>query len=383
MDHDGYRRCVRCVMDSYEPGISFNASGECNYCTAAFRKIKCGLLPADERDRALQDLVQTIREEGSGKPYDCVIGLSGGIDSTVVAYLTSKLGLRPFAVHLDNGWNSPEAEHNIRMTSERFGIPLHTHVVEFREFADLQRAYLMASVGGIEYPTDHAIRALLYRTAAKQNIRFILQGTNLVTESILARGDYSHYSHDLKNMMAIHRAFGTTPLKTLPTMSVADYVRHVYVLRIKVIPFLNYIDYDKVMFKSMLESELDWQDYGGKHCESTWTRFFQSYILPKKFGVDKRKAHLSSMICSGKIDRDEALEELRKPLYEPDVLEADLSLVLEKLQLTREEFNAIMADPPKKHTDYPNSALMFDLVRVLINRYPWMGYWRRVRLRGR
>lgn len=377
-----YRRCVRCVMDTDDPGISFNAAGECNYCTEGLRKIKYGLMPVDEREHTLQALVQRIKDEGKDKPYDCVIGLSGGVDSTAVAYMTSKLGLRPYAVHLDNGWNSPEAEHNIRMTCERLGIPLYTHVVDFREFTDLQRAYLRASVDGIEVPTDHAITALLYRTAAKHNIKFILNGNNLVSECILVRGS-GGYNLDLRNMMVIHDSFGEFPLKTLPTMGLMDYIRHVYVLHIKSIPFLNYIDYDRAVFKQILESELDWQDYGGKHHESTWTRFFQSYILPRKFGVDKRKSHLSSLICSGKLDRDSALEELEIPLYEPDMLEADLGLVLQRLQLSREEFDAIMAEPPKKHTDYPSNAFLFDFVRLLINRFPSLGYWKRYAFRER
>lgn len=382
MAKDSYRRCIRCVMDSDDLGISFNAKGECNYCTEAFEKIRHGLLPPEKRDRALQALVHEIKEKGKGRPYDCVIGLSGGVDSTAVAYLVSKLGLRPYAVHLDNGWNSPEAERNMKMTAERLGIRVDTYVVDPEEFIDLQRAYLKASVGNIEAPTDHGIWSLLYRTAAKQNISFILSGSNLATESILVRG-WGTYNQDLRNILAIHDEFGSVPLRTLPTMSIIDYVKYVHIAGIRSVWLLNYIDYNKFGFKQILTSELGWQDYGGKHFESIWTRFFQSYILPRKFGVDKRKSHLSSLICAGQLSRDDAIEELKKPVYEPDMLKHDLGLVLEKLKLSREEFETMMAEPPRRHTDYPNNSCLFDSLRVIMRRFPWVrdwmrsGFWRR------
>lgn len=363
-----YSRCVRCVMDTDEPGISFDAAGECNYCTAGIEKVRKSLLPLKEREKALHALVQKIKEEGEDKPYDCLIGLSGGADSTTVAYTVKKLGLRPYAVHLDNGWNSPEAEHNIKTTAERLKIHLDTYVVDPEEFTDLQRAYLRASVGNIEAPTDHAISSLMLRRAAEHDIRFILTGSNVVTECILSRG-WGHFNQDLRNIRAIHRRFGTVPLRTLPTSSLVDWARYVYVLGIRWIPFLNYIDYDKEQYKKLLAAELDWKDYGGKHYESTWTKFFQAYILPTKFGVDKRKSHLSSMICSGKLDRDSALAELAKPLYEPDEFERDLGIVLEKLQLSRQEFETIMAQPPKKHTDYPSNAFVLSTLGFLARRF--------------
>lgn len=368
MASDDYRRCVRCVMDTDEPGISFNAAGECNYCTEGLEKVREGLLPLQERVRALQVLVQKMKKEGKGKPYDCLIGLSGGADSTTVAYTVKELGLRPYAVHLDNGWNSPEAEHNIRMTAGRLGIHLDTYVVDPEEFTDLQRAYLRASVGNIEAPTDHAISSLMLRTAADHGIKFILTGSNIVTESILARG-WGYYNQDSRNIRSIHRGFGTVPLRTLPMTSLVDWVKFIYILGIRWIPFLNYIDYDKEQYKRLLTAKLDWKDYGGKHYESTWTKFFQAYILPTKFGVDKRKSHLSSMICSGKLDRDSALAELAKPLYEPDNFERDLAIVLERLRLSREQFEAIMAHPPKKHTDYPSNAFAFDTLGFLARRF--------------
>jgi len=355
-------------MDTDEPGISFDAAGKCNYCTEGFRKVREGLPSLQDRERALRTLVQKIKEEGEGKPFDCLIGLSGGADSTTVAYTVRKLGLRPYAVHLDNGWNSPEAEHNIKETVQRLEIHLDTYVLDPEEFTDLQRAYLRASVGNIEAPTDHAISSLMLKTAADHGIRFILTGSNIVTESILARG-WGHHNQDLRNIKAIHRRFGTVPLKTLPTSSLTDWVRYIYVLGIRWIPFLNYIDYDKEQYKRLLAAELDWIDYGGKHYESTWTKFFQAYILPTKFGVDKRKSHLSSMICAGKLDRDSALAELAKPLYEPDEFERDLGVVLERLRLSRREFEAIMAHPPKKHTDYPSNAFAFDTLRFLARRF--------------
>lgn len=368
MVSDDYRRCARCVMDTDEPGISFNAAGQCNYCTEGLERLQHGLLPLEDRDRALQALIRKVKEHGKDKPYDCVIGLSGGADSTTVAYVVSKLGLRPYAVHLDNGWNSPEAEHNIRMTAERLGIDVHTYVVDPQEFIDLQRSYLRASVGNLEAPTDHAISALLFKAAAKHGIKFILTGSNLVTESILSRG-WGHFNQDLRNLKAIHRRFGTVPLRTLPVAGLIERTAYIYCLRIRWIPFLNYIDYDKEQYKKLLAAELDWRDYGGKHYESAWTKFFQAYILPTKFGVDKRKSHLSSMICSGKLEREAALAELARPLYKPDEFERDLGIVLEKLKLSREEFEEIMAQPPKNHTDYPSNAFVISTLGFLARRF--------------
>jgi len=355
-------------MDTNDPGISFNAAGECNYCTQGLEKVRRSLLPLEERKRSLQALAQKIKEEGREKPYDCVIGLSGGADSTTVAYIVSKLGLRPYAVHLDNGWNSPIAEHNIKATVERLGIHLETYVVDPAEFADLQRAYLRASVGNIEAPTDHAISSLMLGTATKIGTRFILTGSNVVTESVLV-GGWGHYNQDLRNIKAIHRRFGTVPLRTLPTSSLIDWARYIYVMGIRWIPFLNYIDYNKDEYKRLLAAELDWMDYGGKHYESTWTKFFQAYILPTKFGIDKRKSHLSSMICADKLDRDSALAELAKPLYQPEEFERDLRMVLDRLKLSRQEFDTIMAERPKKHTDYPSNAFVIEALGFLVRRF--------------
>lgn len=356
------RTCVRCVMDTTDPNIRFDDDGCCDHCTAALERITNQLLPPGPRHEALLAMVEKIKAEGRNKPYDCVIGLSGGVDSTMTAYEVKRLGLRPLAVHFDNGWNSELAVSNIKAALDALNIHLVTHVVDWVEFRDLQLSFLRASVANCEVPTDHGIFALLFRTAARHRVRFILTGSNVATESIMPSA-WGHYSQDLRHLRAIHKRFGSGSIKTLPTMSLFDYAHFVMVRRVRQIPFLNYIDYDKTTAKTLLAKELGWRDYGGKHYESVWTRFFQGHYLPAKFGFDKRKAHLSSMICIGAITREQALEELQTPIYPPDLLRQDLEFVMKKLGLTESEFKLLLQQPPKQASDYPSHLFLFHELR--------------------
>ena len=355
-------------MDTTDPRIRFDAAGLCNHCTDHLQRMARQLLPAGQREQALDRLVSQIKLEGHDKDYDCILGVSGGVDSTTVAYTAKKLGLRPLAVHFDNGWNSELAVHNIKRTLDVLGIELFTHVVDWAEFKDVQLAFLKASVPNAEIPTDHGIAATLFKTAEKFGTRFILSGSNLATEGILPLA-WGHFHQDLRHLKAVHRRFGTVRLKTLPGISVPDYLRYVFVKKIRQIPFLNYVDYNKDEAKEMLSRELGWRDYGGKHYESVWTRFFQGYYLPTKFGFDKRKAHLSSLICSGAMTRDEALEESRRPIYAPALLAEDRAFVLKKLGLSEEQFQAIVDAPPVKHTAYASHAFLFETLAVFKNAF--------------
>ena len=357
-----YRICSRCIMDTSDPEIVFDDEGQCNHCTAALARMSQQLHPPAERRVALERLVDTIKAEGRNKEYDCVIGVSGGVDSTTVAYQVKSLGLRALAVHFDNGWDSELAVDNIRRTIETLDIELYTHVVNWEEFRDLQLAFLRASVANCEAPTDHGITALLFGTARRIGTRFILSGSNLATEAIMPYA-WGHYNQDLRLLKALHRRFGAKRLKTMPLIGVPDYLRYVFVHRIRQIPFLNYIDYDKEASKRLLAQEIGWRDYGGKHYESVWTRFFQGYYLPTKFGFDKRRAHLSTLICSGQMSRGDALREMEKPAYDPDLLRQDLDFVVKKFGLTSEEFEAIMRAPPRQATEYPSNYFLFHTLR--------------------
>jgi hypothetical protein len=241
-------------------------------------------------------------------------------------------------------------------------------VVDWEEFRDLQLCFLKASVPNCEIPTDHAITALLFKTAYQHKTRYILSGSNIATEAIMPIS-WGHYNQDLRHLLALHRRFGRVPLRTMPTISLAQYFYYVFVKNIRQIPLLNYFEYNKDQLKGVLSKRIGWRDYGGKHYESVWTRFFQGYFLPTKFGFDKRKAHLSSLICSGQMTRDQALEEIKKPIYDPALLRQDMSFVLKKFDLTPEEFNDILKTPPKQSKEYPSHYFLFENLKKYKNMF--------------
>ncbi|MBM4076522.1 MAG: N-acetyl sugar amidotransferase, partial [Planctomycetes bacterium] len=317
-----------------------------------------------EREIQLEKMVDTIKREGRGRDYDCIIGVSGGVDSTMVAYHMKQLGLRSLAVHLDNGWNSELAVCNIKQTLDTLGIDLITHVIDWEEFRDLQLSFLKASVPNCEIPTDHAINALMINTALKTGARFILTGSNLATEAIMPLA-WGYHNQDLIHIRAIHRQFGTIPLKTFPTLSLPKFLWTVMVRGVKLVPILNYLNYKKTEAKELIQKELGWRDYGGKHFESIYTRFFQGYILPRKFGYDKRRAHLSTLVASGQMARDEALREMKNDVYGGNDLQQDLEFVIKKFGLTEAQFEEIMTAAPKRHTDYPSNYMIYEKLTSL------------------
>jgi hypothetical protein len=273
--------------------------------------------------------------------------------------------LRPLAVHVDAGWNSELAVKNIENTLTRMGIELYTHVVDWEEFRDIQWSFLQASVPDAEVPTDHAIWALLYQTAAKWGIGTVITGTNLSTESILPRS-WTYGITDWTYISGIHKRFGTRPLQTFPHCSRWQFAYYVAARRIRTVSLLNSVDYDKKNATEELEREIGYRHYGGKHHESIYTRFFQSYILPVKFDIDKRKAHLSSLILSGQTTREQALRALEEPIADPKMVESDLAYVVKKFGVDEAEFARVMALPPKSFRDYPNEFASYERVRSLI-----------------
>jgi N-acetyl sugar amidotransferase len=347
-----YRICTRCLMDTSDPEIRFDEQGVCNHCHDYDRLIQQRVLTGEAGLRYLEKLVEQIKREGRGKPYDCVMGVSGGVDSTYVAYVTkTKLGLRPLAVHMDNGWDSELAVKNIEETLKRLGIDLYTKVLDWEEFKDLQLAFLKASTPDSEIPSDHAIWAVIGDMAEKLKVRYILSGFNVRTETHLPRA-WSQGHFDWKYIQSLHKQFGSGKLKTFPQQSLFTYYRRLLTLRR--VDILNYLDYSKQEAMQLLERELGWRYYGGKHHESIYTRFYQGYILPSKFGYDKRRSHLSSQICSGEIAREAALAELQKPTYAPSMQEEDREYVAKKLDVSDKEFDAIMNLPRKSFSDYPS-----------------------------
>lgn len=340
-------------MDTSDPELTFDEQGICHRCHAYDEVIKGYVFTGEEGKRRFDAAVQEIKEEGKGKRYDCIIGLSGGVDSTYVAYLVKKAGLRPLAVHLDNGWNSETAVGNIERIVKILGIDLYTEVLDWEEFRRLQLAFLRASTPDSEIPTDHAIVATLYRQAIKNNVRFIIGGSNFATEQMIPRV-WSHGHDDWKYIRTVNSMFGGKPLESYPHYTFFD-KRYYFpqIKRLKVVLILNWVEFDKFKAIELMKNELGWESYGGKHHESIYTRFYQSYILPKKFGGDKRRPHLSCLINDGRITRDQALAEIQQLPVDEETLEMDRKFVIKKLGITEEEFDQIMAAPPKTTWEYP------------------------------
>lgn len=360
-----YRQCALSVMDNIaDPDITFDEKGICNYYYEYLEKEKKFVFKGNEGETKLKEIAEQIIESGKGKKYDCITGASGGVDSTYVCLLAKKLGLRPLVVHFDNGWNSETANKNIENIISKLGFDLYTLVVDWNEFKDLQLAYLKASVVDIEALTDHAIFGTLYKLAAENNIKYILSGSNIVTEATLPKSWIFDKSDD-QNIKDIHKHYGTIPLKTFPFFGFREKKIFAGLKNIETITPLNFIHYNKAKTKQVIQEELGWRDYGGKHYESVFTRFYQGYILPEKFKIDKRKAHLSDLIFSNQITKQQALEELEKPIIEPQQLKEDYDFVLKKLGLSKTEFEAILALPRKEHTD-------FATIQSIFNKYPYL-----------
>jgi N-acetyl sugar amidotransferase len=349
-----YRMCTRCVMDTSAPDISFDERGVCHYCKTHEGKVALAPFSRPRAADKLADLVDVVKQGRRGD-YDSIVGLSGGVDSSYVAYQAVKLGLKPLAVHFDNGWNSELAVKNIEQMVKRLGLDLQTFVIDWEEFRDIQRSFFKAHVIDIEIVTDHAIFAAMYRIARQQGIRYILSGTNAQTESIMPPA-WQHFKFDLRNLKAIHRRFGTIPIQRFPTLSVWGMAWNHYVRGAESVSLLNYLPYRKDEAIRTLQTELGWQYYGGKHYESVFTKFYQAHILPRKFGVDKRRIHLSDLIMNGEISSDDALRELDKPLYETQQLERDREYVCKKLGFSTAEFEAYLQAPAVSHFSFPSYA---------------------------
>lgn len=365
MMHDTIRVCTRCVMDSTIKAIEFDEHGVCNYCKTYEHRVATELYKEPERSERLHALIRTMKEEGKNKTYDCIIGVSGGVDSSYIAHLVHEFGLRALAVHLDNGWNSELAVKNIQLLLDKLHIDLYTHVIDWEAFKDLQKAFIKSSIENLEIPTDHAITALLLQTADKHGVRYILNGSNLVTEGILPV--HGGRGIDDRLLKDIHKKFGTQKLSNYPVMSIWSFAYKVLVRRIKYLPILNYMDYDKEATIRLLEEKYGWKRYGGKHYESIFTRFFQGYLLPMKYGYDKRKAHFSTLIMSSQMSREEALQELTHNPYPSErLLEEDKAFFLKKFDFTEEEFEHMMKQCPKVPSDFNSYERLFETLKPLM-----------------
>lgn len=346
-------------MDTSDPEIVFDARGHCNHCTMAMARLEQSYLPDERGQKKLEAMIEKIRQEGKGKPYDCLIGVSGGIDSSWLTYKSREWGLRPLLFHVDAGWDSDVAQKNIERLLKHLGYTLHTHVVDWEEMRDLQRAYLESSLANQDVPQDHVFFAVLFQQAAKMGITYWLSGSNLVSESILPQA-WGYTAMDSRQLKAIHARFGTVPLRTYCTLSFFEYCKFYNDIplfpSVKALTPLNWMDYSPEKAREVLAREVGWEYYGRKHAESRFTKFFQNHWLPEKFGYDKRRAHYSSLVAAGEMTRDQALGLLEQPLYDPAELQEDKEFLLQKLGYSEEEWNRVFSLPNKSYKDYPNWA---------------------------
>ena len=345
------RVCTKCVMDTVSnTEITFDDDNVCNYCRYYDQTLRHQIYEQKDRS-AFVHLMAEVRKDKKGK-YDCILGVSGGADSSYSAWLLHQAGLNVLMVHCDNGWDDGSGIHNLKQLSDKLKFDLYNYAIDPEEFRDVQLSILHSSVMDIEIISDHVNIATLFHAAHKHHIKWIFTGENFKTEGTMP-GCWVHNKNDLYHIKSIQKRFGSMPLKTFPRLGFLRKKFFEKIIGIKIRPLLNYVEYNKESAIKDLQQNLDWKHPGGKHFESLFTRLYQTYILPVKFGVDKRKAHLSNLIQSGQMTREEALAELAKEVISPEALRVDRKAVLSKLGLTDEQFDAIMATPPKSHSEYP------------------------------
>ncbi|MCK9275951.1 MAG: N-acetyl sugar amidotransferase [Syntrophales bacterium] len=354
MRENNYRICTRCIMDTSDPEIMFDGKGVCNHCREFDEITRKSWFAGEEGKKRLSLIINAIKSDGNGNEYDCIIGLSGGIDSSYMAVKVHEWGLRPLVVHVDAGWNSELAVSNIEKIVKYCDYHLHTHVVNWEEMRDLQLAYLRSGIANQDVPQDHVFFASMYQFAVKHGIRYILSGGNIASESIFPKAWHGS-AMDAINLKAIHRKYGERPLNTYTTISFFEYyIWYPFFKKLRTVRPLNYMNYNKMDAIDELTRAVGWRAYGRKHCESLFTKLFQNYYLPVKFGYDKRRPHLSSLIVAGQITREEALHQLDEPLYDKQELEDDINYFCKKMRISKKQFNDFISAPPHHYRDFKN-----------------------------
>ncbi|MES2205626.1 MAG: N-acetyl sugar amidotransferase [Pseudomonadota bacterium] len=371
MNSEALKTCVRCVMDESASNIRFDNFGVCNFCTDFAAKLP-ELSKTQHDSNAFKQLVDKIKKVGQGKPYDCVVGLSGGVDSSYVLHLVVEAGLRPIAVHLDNGWNSELAVANIHSLISRLNIDLYTHVIDWEENRDMQLSMFAAGVIDIELLMDNAMLAVNCQIAKKYKLHHVVSGSNKATEGIRMPKGWNHFKLDVCNIRAIHKRFGKVPIKTHPLISTVDHLCFKYLSKIEWVSLLDFVDYNKQAAVDLLVKRYGYVPYPYKHYESVFTRFYQGYILPRKFGVDKRRVHLSTLILSNQMTREEALEDLKNPPYDPVQLQRDQQFILKKFGVDEAWFNEYLSAPNHLHLDYPSELPRWE---------HWLALWAKLKSR--
>jgi len=349
-------------MDTSDSKIIFDERGVCDHCNTFFNHSLPNWHTGDKGRLELQALVRSIKDSGRGKDFDCIIGMSGGIDSSYLTHIATEFGLRPLVFHVDAGWNSQEAVNNIEKLVDKLELDLYTEVIDWQEMRDLQLAYFKSGVPHIDVPQDHAFFATMYKFAEQQGIKYILTGANLSTECIRNPIEWMYYQSDSIQLRDIHTKFGTRPLVNYPVTSI---LRHKVWLpffkSIKVVRPLNMVEYDKAAAVKLLTDKFGWQPYPQKHFESRFTRFYEGYWLPKKFGFDTRKVQYSSLIVTNQMTRDEALERLRTPALDEVTVRQEFEYVANKLEISTSELQGYLEAPNKTFRDYKSQEAIYML----------------------
>ena len=368
MSQATYQICTNCIMDTTDPNITFDERGWCDYCRNFHENILPNWQPNEHGEKMLAPVIDKIKKDGKGRDHDCLIGISGGVDSCYVTYLAKeKFGLRPLMFHVDAGWNSQVGVHNIERLIDGLSLDLHTEVVDWLEMKDLQLAFLKAQVPHLDAPQDHAFFSSLYNFAAKYGFKYIITGANYSTECIREPLEWIYHASDLRQLKDIHRRFGQRPLKTFPTADIFKYkLYYRYVKGVRVVKPLNYVPYIKEDAMQELADRFGWQKYGHKHYESRFTRFFEGYWLPKKFGYDKRRTHFSSVILTKQMTREEAFESIAQPAYDEQEMAQDFEYVAKKLDLAVPELQEIMEGENKTYRDYKSRMRMISLATKVL-----------------
>jgi N-acetyl sugar amidotransferase len=361
-----YQICTRCVMDTSDPDITFDSAGVCNHCHHFDALSPRYRVTPQESKLRLATKAAQIKADRKGR-YDSILGLSGGIDSSYAAYLAGQLGLNPLIVHFDNGWNSEVAVANIEKIINKLGFDLSTYVIEWDEFRDIQRSYFRASVIDIEVVSDHAISASMFKIARENDIKYVLSGTNFNTEHTMPHS-WIYRKQDLTNLRDIQRRYGTLPIRSFPTLPTWRFqAAHKLGWGQSYVELLNDIEYSRSGAIKTLADAFGWVDYGGKHYESVFTKFYQAYVLIKKFKVDKRRPHYTDMIHNAEMTRADALARLEAQPYSAAELSQDRDYVLKKLGFSENEFEAMMREPPKSHESYKTDQWQVDLMKKARN----------------
>ena len=362
-DPAAYRICTTCVMDTSDSAIVFDDNGVCDHCLGFETDVK-PVWHTDDRGRAeVAKMVAQIQAAGKGKEFDCILGMSGGLDSSYMLHLmVTEFGLRPLVFHVDGGWNTDIAVNNIQVLVDKLGLDLYTEVINWEEMRDFQLAFFKAGVPHLDIPQDHAFIATLYKFAHQHNIKYILNGGNFATECVRNPKEWLYYGTDMPQLRDIQRQFCTREMKTYPFSSILFHKVYLRYLRgVKVVKPLNHLPYTKKMATETLVREYGWMPYPQKHFESRFTRFFESYWLPTRFGFDTRRVQYSSLILTGQMTRDEALERLKAPAYDPQTIDEEFEYIATKLGIDANQLRVYHQMPLKSYRDYKNQEWLFDL----------------------